>query len=191
MVSAGSSLPLKISGRSLSYSPGFISVAVIKYSNNRQLKGELMLACSPRLQFIAVKARQELTVAGHITFTVKSREKRMRACFLACTQLTCSAHTHFRTPCLRPGASHSKLDSPTSINLRQSPTETLIGQPNTDSSSPKLSSQWFQVVLSRQLKLTITVGKMFAGKVCRAWFWSSAFKEKSEVCLCTTGMWPR
>ena len=74
-----------------------------------------MIACSPRLQFIAVKARQELTVAAHITFTVKSREKQMHACFLACTQLNCSVHTHFRTPCLRSGAPHGGLDPPTSI----------------------------------------------------------------------------
>lgn len=95
--------------------PRFLSVALVKYLNKKQLgerKGLFHLTILSRLQSITVEKsqQQEFETAGHVSSTIKSRggiSVFLLACLLACAQLKHS--THSSVPLVQSGA--------TSINL--------------------------------------------------------------------------
>lgn len=74
------------------------------------------------------------------TPAVKSREKSVRACSLACTQLDFSTTAQDRLP--REWCSHSGLGRPASVNLIKTiPTDVPVGQPNVDRALLRSSAQ--------------------------------------------------
>lgn len=112
----------------------FISVALIKYPDKRQLKGKDLL---------------QLTIPGYsllweglrivVISSVKSRETRayVLTCLLACPRFL-SPLTQFQSG---SKTTHSEGTPPTCINLIMIPKDSPMGQPNIDCPSVRLYSQ--------------------------------------------------
>lgn len=93
-----------------------------------------------------VDIKAGISNSNHDTHSQEQRDGKEFICFcLLVLSLISSLLYNLGSPCLRNGATHSGLCLPTSIYLRQSPTDKLIGQPNGDHSSLRISSHAIQV----------------------------------------------
>lgn len=109
--------------------PSFISVIVIKYSDDKSSK-MFILAYSSRLQLTTSEKSQqpELEITSHITSESRAREMNvsMLTFLFACDQVSFSTAIYIRTPCIRNSATHRETGLPMSINLIKTIIETLF-----------------------------------------------------------------